>query len=293
MQVLSVPESHHVYVRLLAEGLRRLGVGVREAPFPYLRWPRNFYRFVREVVRGSDMWQLHWNVFDFMAVAKLFLGARPPKTWTVHNLVPHQQHFRDDLAVTALYLDRVDVAVWHSQRSLDDAREALRRRGLPAKWSARDVVIPHMSFNGAFPDEVTGSQARRSLGIPEEAFVVGHYAPTQAYKGTEDFLVAAAKTPQDGMVFCIFGECLDLGLRRKIESAARSNPRLRLSLERLADDQLQYWFKTCDLVVQPYREITTSGSIFFPIAFRRQDPRGPVRSGASRGHRPTSPRLRR
>jgi beta-1,4-mannosyltransferase len=269
MRVLCVPSTRHGYVMRLNAALRAHGVEVNEAPMPYLRWPRNYIRFWVKTLGDNDVCHLHWNVFDSLTMAKLFFRKRIPKVWTVHNITPHDPVFKDDLSVTHLYLDRTSVAVWHSQRSISDAKRAFAAKGLPENWQADDVVIPCMNFNGAFEDTISEKEARTRLGIGEEEFVVGHYAPTHPYKGTEDFLKLLSMDTARSVRFCIFGECREPELGAAIREAANHRTDLISHLGFISDADLQYWFKACNVVVQPYRDITTSGSIYFPIAFKK------------------------
>lgn len=269
MRLLTIPKSNMVYVRRLNEAFRKRGLQVDETPFPYVRWPRNLLRFLIELTREHGACQMHWSVFDSRAVMRLFFRLGLPKVWTVHNLVPHEPLFKDDLAVSSLYLRNVDVAVWHSPRSIEDAKKAFAARGLPVEWSAEDVVIPLMSFNDSFPDRVSGEEARRRLGLAESEFVVGHFGPTALYKGTDVFLELPPVARGEDLTFLIFGACHDPRLAERIKAAARANPRLKVHLDPIPDEELQYWFRACDLVVQPYTDITTSGSIMFPIAFSK------------------------
>jgi len=268
MRVLAVPEGRHVYLRLLKQALTRRGVQVTEAPFPYVRWPGNIVRFIGRMIEGPDLCHLHWNIFDTALGARLFFATRVPKVWTVHNLVPHAPLFREDIFTTHWYLDRVDVAVWHSERTIGEARDLFAARGLPTTWKANNRIIPHMSFNGIWPDTVSLEEARQRIGVPLGAPVVGHFAPTLPYKGTRLFLEAIRRMARKDVFCCIFGACHDPPLAREIRDAAAANANLRIHLVELRDEELQYWFKACNVVVQPYKEVTTSGSIFFPIAFK-------------------------
>jgi glycosyltransferase involved in cell wall biosynthesis len=269
MRLLCVPSTKHGYVTRLNTALRAHGVYVNEAPMPYLRWPRNLIRFWVKTLGDNDVCHLHWNVFDSLTMGRLFFRKRIPKVWTVHNITPHDPVFKEDLSVTHLYLDRTNVAVWHSQRSIADAKRAFAAKGLPESWQAEDVVIPCMNFNGAFEDTVSDEEARTRLGIGEKEFVVGHYAPTHPYKGTEDFLKLLSMDIAHSVRFCIFGECREPDMGAAIRKAALHRTDLISHLGFISNAEMQYWFKACNVVVQPYMDITTSGSIYFPIAFKK------------------------
>jgi len=269
MRVLCIPSSKHGYVVRLNKALRAAGVEVDEAPYPYLRWPRNFLGFSMKLLGDYDVCHIHWNVFDFRPIARLFFRTRIPKLWTVHNITPHDPVFKDDLSVTHLYLDNAKVAVWHSARSISEASRSFAAKGLPERWAANDVVIPCMNFNGEFEDTSTEKEARTRLGIGKKEFVVGHYAPTHPYKGTEDFLKLLPMDADRSVRFMVFGECRESGLGAIIQEAAAKRSDMITNLGFISNSEMQHWFKACDIIVQPYREITTSGSIYFAIAFKK------------------------
>ncbi len=268
--LLTVPGSESGYVRRLNGALRALGgLDIREARFPYPRWPLNCVRFASAILSGPDLCHVHWYLSDSTTITRWFLRRAVPKVWTVHNLVPHTPVYRDDLAATHLYLDRVDAAVWHTERSLQEAKAAFAQRGLPTTWHAEDVVIPLMNYNGYWPDTVSREEARHRVGLDPSAFVVGHFSPNLQYKGTVHFLDAIRKVRSAGLAFVIFGETKDPAIERAIREAAKAVPALRIHLEHVPDDDLQVWFKACDVLVQPYTELTTSAAVYFPLAFRR------------------------
>jgi glycosyltransferase involved in cell wall biosynthesis len=200
---------------------------------------------------------------------RLFLATRVPKVWTVHTLVPNVASLRGDLRVSAIYLSAVDVAVWHSQRTLDEARKRFAELGLPTSWHAKDVLIPCVSFNGHFPNTASKVEARRRLGLDPSHFVVGHFGPSGRYKGTERVLELAKITPEVDIRFVIFGRCNEPALAQKIRAAAQAHTNLKVNLDFIPDEELQVWFNACDVVVQPYLDITTAGSVMFAFAFRR------------------------
>ena len=279
MDVLTVPEAHTLYLTKLKRALAKRGIRVVEAPFPYVRWPRNGLRLLIRFLQGPDVCQLHYSVFDSELAMRWFFATQVPKVWTVHNLLPHRPQFRDDLAVTAAYLNHVKVAIWHSARTIEQARALFAGRGLPTAWTAQNVIVPHMSYNGDLPDRVSREEARKALGFRDTDFVAGHFGPTGPYKGTETFLELLPLARHEDVLFTIFGRCDHAGLLEKIAQAERTFPNLKTHLAPVSDEELQYWFRACDVVVEPYLDITTSGSIMFPIAFSTPviaSPRGNV-----------------
>ena len=269
MRVLGVPGSENSYTRRLWQAFRSLGIEVIESRYPSFRWPRNLLKFSLQLLKSPDLCHVHWYLSDSLYLTRKLFSRDLAKVWTVHNIVPHAPVFRDDLLVTRLYLDSVDIAVWHSSRSIEDARGRFAARGLPTTWRAENRVIPCMNYNGVWPDTVSDAEARERLGIEGSAFVVGHFAPIYPYKGTATFLDAIRRVRRKDVLFCIFGETKDPALESLMREAAASLPNLRLHLRYIPDEELQYWFKACNVVVQPFTNLTTSAAIYFPIAFKR------------------------
>lgn len=252
-----------VWQRRQTAALRRLGVEVRFVEGFYRTSYLPWLQLPRELARGYDLLHVHWIPFWSKAVLAAFLKVVPrsrPLVWQFHNLWPHNPQFGDeatDLAWTRRCWERADARLVHSVANVRD----FAAHGMPG---AR--VIPLGNLHGEFPADVPREEARERLGLPRDATVVGFFGPTGPYKGAGTFLDALARVPDvHGL---LFGHCPDPRLAQELRTAAvRIGPRCRLDLRRVADDELQTYFRACDLVALPYERITTSGSVFFPAAF--------------------------
>lgn len=269
IRVLTTPESRWaLYLRRLKEAVQARGCDVVETPPPWIRWPGNALRFATALARRPDVLQMHWDTFDSRLVMRAVLGLGMPKVWTVHTITQNAPASMGGLDVTARYLGRVDVAVWHSARTIEETRRRLAAAGLPTSWRARDVVIPHMSFNGFFPDEATPEASRAALGLPPDAFVVGHFSPS-VRKGTRRFLEIVTAMPAAEATFLVFGRCEDPVLSEEIVRCTRDHPNVRARIDWIPKEGLQTWFKACDVVVEPYLDCVTSSTVQCAMAFRR------------------------
>jgi glycosyltransferase involved in cell wall biosynthesis len=93
----------------------------------------------------------------------------------------------------------------------------------------------------------------------------------QGYKGVDDLLAAFAGLPDDlDAQLTVAGECSDPVLRSALaELALRSPGRVFLRLARIPDDAVTPLFEEADVVVLPFREITTSGSAVLALCHGR------------------------
>ncbi|HLE96276.1 MAG TPA: glycosyltransferase family 4 protein [Candidatus Thermoplasmatota archaeon] len=252
-----------VWQRRQVAALARHGVDVRYVEGFYATSYLPWFQLPREVLRGYDLLHVHWIPFWSKAVLRAFLAAVPrsrPLVWQFHNLWPHRPQFgteETDIAWTRRCWDRADARLVHSEANVRDFA-ALGMTG------AR--VLPLGNLHGEFPAQVDRAEARRRLGLPPDATIVGFFGPTGPYKGAATFVEALERAPDvHGLVF---GHCPDPLLAAELRAAgARFGDRLRVDLRRIANDELQNHFRACDLVALPYERITTSGSVFFPAAF--------------------------
>src|SRR5262249_6434345 len=67
----------------------------------------------------------------------------------------------------------------------------------------------------------------------------------------------------------IAGEAATAELEREIVRAAEDDPRVRLFLQDVADEELQVFLNAADLVALPYQRILNSGSALLSLSFGR------------------------
>ena len=138
----------------------------------------------------------------------------------------------------------------------------LRKKGIK--------VIPHGNYIDYYPNEVTKSDARRGLGLPDHAFVYLFLGLLRPYKGLEDLFDAFKKIEDSKarllVVGRVFGDdSYDLKLKKRIGDDFR----IKLVPEFIPDKDLQIYLKASDIFVLPYKDITTSGAAALALSFGR------------------------
>jgi glycosyltransferase involved in cell wall biosynthesis len=236
--------SHTLNLLLLPleTAVRRLG-GAR---IVHLHWVYAFGLYGSDrsaaVRRAAEFWFTAW-----LRLMRL-LGMR--LVWTAHNVLPLAPVFADDLRARRRLVAACDLVIAHSQATLKE----LAAHGMVPR---RAAVIPHGPFTQPAAPELVrtpgeGQQARQFLFL-------GKIRP---YKGVDTLLEAFAALPGElDAYLTVAGECADQALAAQLTGlAARSPGRVTLRLEWVSDQEASRLLQQADVVVLPYRHITTSGS---------------------------------
>jgi glycosyltransferase involved in cell wall biosynthesis len=179
--------------------------------------------------------------------------------WTVHNVLPHQPVFADDIRARRQLVGACDLVLAHSQSALAELAEL----GITPR---RTAVIPIGPF--APPPS---AEPLRAPGTHEGSRRLLFFGRVEEYKGVEDLLAAFATIPADLPVsLMVAGECGDQGLRSRLRALAKQpGNRVALHLERVAEAEVTLLLSDADVVVLPFRRITTSASAILALCHRR------------------------
>jgi glycosyltransferase involved in cell wall biosynthesis len=281
MKILALPRDANPYQGLFYGELVKHGASVRYAGELTGSRTLNLLLLPFEIAFGRLLgWRivhLHW-VFGFVpagagrfpAMRRLgqawfqaFLSfARAIGTrivWTAHNTLPHEPVFHDDVAARRALLEATDLVVAHSPASLNDLR---RRVGTEP---SRSVIIP---LGPSLPG--LDGAALRSPGTGGGPLKLLFLGKIFEYKGVEDLIEAMRLLPDDGPRLTVIGHCPDPGLRSRLQrAAAEVADRVTLRLEFVSDGEMTEAMAAADVVVLPFRRITTSSSVMLALEHGR------------------------
>lgn len=180
---------------------------------------------------------------------------------TVHNLLPHDSGTKHAACFRRFY-HAMDGLICHSE----EIRERLIAEfGVEAN---RIWVIPHGPL---FDDRsLPRSEARARLGLAPERPVALCQGIIRPYKGLPFLLEAWERVqsvnPEALLVIAGQGEASQMEEIRRIVKDRRLDNSVALELEFLSVPRLLEWYAAADVVVYPYREITTSGALMTGVA---------------------------
>lgn len=182
--------------------------------------------------------------------------------WTAHNVLPHEPVFGDsrELKARRWLVDLADLVVAHSDSTINE----LEKIGLhPKKYT----IIPHGSYVDVYQNNISKIKARQEFGLTDSHFVYLFLGQVRDYKGVDRLLEAYSYVRTENTILIIAGVCHDLDLR-KLLSVFRDNSVIWHD-GMIPDEKLQVYFNAADVVVLPFKKITTSGSALLALSFGR------------------------
>lgn len=206
------------------------------------------FSFLRRI---AEAWFLLW-----LQVCRI-LGMYP--VWTAHNVLPHQPVFADDIRARRALVKASALLVAHSQAALDE----LAALGAVAR---RTAVIQHGPIEPTVP--VESLRVPGSGNGPRRFLFLGR---VQEYKGVEDLLAAFADLPPSVAArLLVAGQCDDPGLEARLDDLAETSGRdVVLRFEYVPDEEVTQLLAAADVVVLPFRRVTTSGSAMLALSHGR------------------------
>lgn len=281
MKILAFPRDRNPYQRLLYSEMEQLGAQVTYlgelTPSSTLNLLLLPAEMAARRAAGAGLVHLHW-VFGFSlpggqrsrAVRRLGqawfgLWLRVTKrlglrlAWTAHNVLPHTPVFADDAAARRMLVRHCDLVLAHSPAALAGLRE------LGAVPNA-SLVVRHGPMGPAAPAGPAGAAAQRgpgSGGRPREFLFFGRVT---TYKGVEELLTAFNDLPPGTPAhLTVAGQCDDPRLRAQLRAAGN----VRVRLGHVPEGEVAGLMAGADVVVLPFRQVTTSGSAELALAHAR------------------------
>ncbi len=267
----------HPYIHQLVTSLRERGVEVKFAPpgtftlwravrrhgLPeviHLQWQHPFFlapRFHKAV------WRAFWFFFQLFTL-RLF-GVR--YVWTLHETVKFgTRRVKWELVMSRLLARVVDGIIVHCAAAVPV---------VAADYQIDPgclTVVPHGHYADYYPPAVSKKEARRELGLPDEAIIFLFFGHIKPYKGIDRLVDAYA-----GLDEGINTRLVLLGkphvsapqLVRSLKERAAADPRIITRFEFIPDDLLSFYFSACDLVVLPYLNSLTSSVAVLAASYGR------------------------
>ena len=192
------------------------------------------------------------------------------------NIVPHEKRFGDK-SFTSYFIKPVDAFITMSEKVLADLRSFTSKKAL---------LVPHPLYDN-FGEKISKAEARKKLGIGNEALVILFFGFIRKYKGL-DILLDAMELLQNHIPqieqseipmtigttnhkLLIAGEFYDdpKSYHEQIDKLGiRDN--LILHTDFIPDSEVKNYLCAADVVIQPYRNATQSGVT--PLAYHFEVP---------------------
>jgi beta-1,4-mannosyltransferase len=201
-----------------------------------------------------------------LAMLRLAKARGSRIVWTAYNHWPHEWH---NYRVADMYLQAfsmlADQVICNSQTLLDEFI-----RTYPAIRTADCRVIPQGHYRGVYPDTgATMKEARKRLDLPQDATILLCLGVARRYKNLLPLLRSyrQAAGAREDVFLLIAGEAIEEEFARQLRREAADQPNVRLDLQHIPDEQLQYYLRAADRFVIPTSLPMSSASTFLALSY--------------------------
>lgn len=269
---LSLDYPCNPYAGLLARALEKRGVHLELGDYAFeqawlrshraeyevlhLNWLHHFYR--------ADDIETTFKRYARFAENLTFARALGYRiVWTMHNLYPHERpHPEVDHLTRLLVCQLADGVIAHCEYAAGLARRLFYRTGSLH-------VIPHGHFIDVFQNEVSREEARRKIGVSDEAFVYLFFGNARAYKGIDRLIDTFRKVAEEDAALILMTRWgLNPAYGKEVERMAGRDGRIRIFTSSFfQNDEFQVYLNAADVVVLPFVDVLTSGSAITAMSF--------------------------
>lgn len=273
-KLIAFPKSGIAYNNCLYKAVEKLGINVvdgiwsgrwliqniNSGDFIHVHWPSFLYFNHGSTIKAY----IGFIRFRILLELVLFRGARI--LWTAHNLYPHDggKNLLIHRMARRFITSRAERIFVHGQAA------ALIVANEFSVSSLKIDIVKHGNWIGYHRHSVTAAQARKQLGIPLDKFVFSFVGSCKPYKNLE-LLIKVFQKLDDSSVLIIAGQFQSKNYLEKIMQLLRpiNSNRWRLFSQFINDDEIQGFVLAGDVMVVPYAEILTSGSVMLGLSFGR------------------------
>lgn len=217
------------------------------------------------------LWNNKFETFDrtFLMLYYKLMGKRV--VFTAHNVNKRRRDSRDS------FLNRLTLRIQYRLADHIFVHTEKMKAELMDQFGVstdRASVIP-FGINNSVPNTpLTTKEARQRLGVGHDDKAILFFGRIKPYKGLE-YLIAAFRMLAGRSVdyrLIIVGR-LEEGCEQNWESMRKQVQeyidagRITLRIEFIPDFEVELYFKACDVLILPYKEIFQSGVIFLGYSF--------------------------
>lgn len=239
-----------IEMRLLSKGLVELFVYCwnSQATILHLHW-------VHGPVIGSGNIKTFVRLMLFYVSLFVWLLRGKKIVWTVHNLVNHERHRALLDRFNSIIVGRLATRVLvHGRASVSTISNLFK---IP-------VSKMRIIFHGNYAHVLQATPL--DLDHQEKRFLF--FGVIRPYKGVLNLVHSFRSLSGDARLH-ISGQVLDSRLQRKLEEQVAMDDRVTIDPKLISNDELKRLLAWSDVVVLPFRDILTSGSLLMALTAGR------------------------
>lgn len=274
IKVVHIPDGRkgNPYQELLAQGLKSNNVDVRFIPNGFKSLLLSAFKnnanvlhihWIHSYIIGGSMLKTIIKGLTFIFILLVFKIKKIRIFWTVHNLKNHEnKQLSLELFFSRLIARLADVLLVHGENGILPVCTTFKVKREKIR------IIPHGNYEGVYNSNADTGAIRKKLGISKEDLVLLYFGQIREYKGIPELVVAFNKVNTNARLIIAGKPYLD-ETKTYIGQLCLRNPRIITFLKFIPDNELAELLKVADVVILPYRDIFTSGSLLLALTFGR------------------------
>jgi len=279
IQSITIPRAldDNPYQSLLVEHLQTFDVQVDRPdlgayfflPFVFSKWKPDVVHFhwlhPLCLATRRSMALRRTVIFIAQLLVLKLLGIKI--VWTVHNLKNHEnQHLDLDRFCTTVVARIADAILAHCEAARQDVITMFA-----LKNTDKVFAVPHGNYVNYYENKIDRVEARKSLDLDDANLAFLFLGAIRPYKGVLELLDAFKHLQHDNIRLVIAGKVShsDQATTELFEQKIADDKRVKFIPGFVADDQIQHYMNACDVVIFPYRDVLTSGSVLLAMSFDR------------------------
>lgn len=290
MKILVYPKDVNPYQELLYEKLRKkknIFITYLETEFlnshtlSLILLP---YRLIKYRLKHYKIFHLHFIYpFGFSIISKLFQNFLTRAffsiyfvlflklvillnfklIWTVHEAIPIEKEPINGVWARRFLSKLCDAKIVHAKSTIEE----MQKLGIDTK---NTYINPIGSYIGIYKNSITEESARKYFEFNEKDFVFLFFGLIKPYKGVEDLLETFKQLikKRKNVRLLIAGKCRNKDIKMKLDNYKIDlKEGVKIYTEFIENDEIQYYFNCADVVVFPFKKITTSSTVILALSF--------------------------
>ncbi|MDO8563874.1 MAG: glycosyltransferase [Nanoarchaeota archaeon] len=222
----------------------------------HMHWPEYF-------LNKKNNLEVSFKLIAFCTLISLLKLKGTKIIWTAHNSSSHEKnHLLLESLFWKYFIKNLDGYITLTQSGKEELIERY-----PLIKRIKQFTIPHGDYRDEYKDTISKEKARRLLKIKNDELMILNFGKVRGYKGILSLIREFRKINIKNALLYIVGNCQDLRLANEIQNNADCN--IRFVNNFITSDKVQIYFKSADLIILPYIEISNSGALFLALSFNK------------------------
>ncbi|WP_136601141.1 glycosyltransferase family 4 protein [Salinigranum halophilum] len=183
--------------------------------------------------------------------------------WTAHDYITHsRENEQFSKRFRRMIFRLFDSVVVHCEAAKDRLH---REYNFSRDYSDRMTTIVHPHFLD-YPNTIERDAARERLQLEHDDKVFLFFGNIKQYKGVDELIDAFQRLEDEDAQLFIAGSTTEK-TEDQVMRAVEADPRISGDFRFVPTDEIQFYLNAADVVVLPFRDILTSGSVVLAMSF--------------------------